>query len=104
VLAHPKFLKLDDDPAKLEAACEKLRDDGLDGIEAYSSCQTPEQARRYSQIGKRLSLLVTGGSDFHGENKPGIALGWAGDGASVLYETVDEMKRRILERKRGESS
>ena len=73
VLAHP-FSWLDDE-AELEAGVRELKAAGLAGIEALYSEYTPEQTVTLLRLAKRLGLLVTGGSDFHGLAKPDIALG-----------------------------
>lgn len=48
---------------------------GIDGIEAFSSYHTPEQAKYYQEAAARYQRFVTCGSDYHGKNKPAIALG-----------------------------
>lgn len=48
---------------------------GLDGIEAYSSYHTPEQAEFYYNQTGQLGLCYTCGSDYHGKTKPAIQLG-----------------------------
>ena len=48
----------------------------LIGMECYYSCHMDEQTEQYPALAKKYSLVVTGGSDFHGEQaKPGTALG-----------------------------
>ena len=98
-LAHPKQLKLDSAPERFEGVLEQLRSEGLKGLEVYSSCQSKQEAARYKKTAERLGLLITGGSDFHGANRPQAPLGWMGDGATIPYETVDRMKKLLLERK-----
>ena len=97
-LAHPKQLKLDSNPAKFEEEIGTLKSEGMEGLEVYSSCQSGEEARRYRKVAERLGLLITGGSDFHGANRPQIPLGWMGDSVFLSYETVDQMKKILLER------
>jgi predicted metal-dependent phosphoesterase TrpH len=48
---------------------------GLRAIEVYHSDQTAADSARYLDVARKYGLLVTGGSDFHGENKPSIQLG-----------------------------
>jgi 3',5'-nucleoside bisphosphate phosphatase len=48
---------------------------GMGAIEAYHSDHTPENVAWYRSLGARFGLAVTGGSDFHGGNKPLISLG-----------------------------
>ncbi len=42
---------------------------GLEGIEAYAEMHTPEDAKVYAALGEKYNLIVTGGSDFHGDKK-----------------------------------
>jgi 3',5'-nucleoside bisphosphate phosphatase len=48
-----------------------LVDRGLDAIEVYHSDHTPEDVMVYRGLAIRLNALISGGSDFHGEDKPG---------------------------------
>jgi len=100
-LAHPKLLKLDSMPERFEETLEQLRSEGLKGLEVYSSCQSKTEAARYKKTAERLGLLITGGSDFHGANRPQASLGWMGDEAFIPYGTIDQMKKLLLERKAG---
>lgn len=59
VLAHPGVTKVDE-------LIEPMRDAGLLGIEAFHTDHTAEQTEHYVRLARRLDLLVTGGSDFHG--------------------------------------
>lgn len=49
----------------------------LDAIEAYHSDHSPQDVARYLGYAQKFGLRVTGGSDFHGENKPSVRLGQA---------------------------
>ena len=51
---------------------------GMDGIEAFSSYHTQEQAEFFSGQAKQRKLSVTCGSDYHGKTKPSIHLGQYG--------------------------
>jgi hypothetical protein len=44
---------------------------GMDALEAFHSAHTPDDTHRYLMIAKSLNLLVTGGSDFHGNEHGG---------------------------------
>ncbi len=74
VAAHPVQMRCRD-RRHLERVIRSLVDVGLDGIEVYHTDHTDEQARRYLDLARRLNLLVTGGSDFHGQAKPEALLG-----------------------------
>lgn len=65
VLAHPKYLQLPGG-ASLTAELARLQALGLDGVECYYRMHTPAETERYLEIARRLGLLVTAGSDFHG--------------------------------------
>jgi predicted metal-dependent phosphoesterase TrpH len=62
---------------------------GLDAIEAYHSDHSPEDVDRYLGYADKYGLRVTGGSDYHGENKPSVKLG----GANVPTMLLDELTR-----------
>lgn len=59
VLAHPGFAELDE-------VIPDLLGSGLMGIECYYPEHSPAQTRHYLQMCRDLSLVATGGSDFHG--------------------------------------
>ena len=94
VLAHPCTLRLDKE--KLEQVVRQLRDWGLDGLEVFYSMHTQAQTNAYEAICARLDLLPSAGSDFHGANKPNIALGRGKGGLRPSYELVRRMKERRL--------
>lgn len=74
VLAHPFTLQLSEAefPLVLDALCTL----GLDGLEVYYSKHTAPQTAFFLSCARARSLLITGGSDYHGEAvKPDIALG-----------------------------
>ena len=74
VLAHPREVE-DDYQIDIEKFIESLIEEGLDGIEKYNSIHTLEDVKRHLEIAKKHNLFTTGGSDFHGTNKPKILLG-----------------------------
>ena len=74
VLAHPIRLGMRDLNAE-ESFIGELRDAGLRGIEVFHSDHRPADMERYGGIARKFNLLVTGGSDFHGDVKPQISLG-----------------------------
>lgn len=73
VMAHPFTLKLN--PLELKEYLKKLKDVGLKGIETYYTEHSSEYTQFLIECAKKLGFLITGGSDFHGENKPYISLG-----------------------------
>jgi 3',5'-nucleoside bisphosphate phosphatase len=87
VLAHPIRLGIRDLKAE-EIFIGELRDAGLRGIEVFHSDHRPADMERYGAIARKYNLLVTGGSDFHGEVKPQISLGTGYQGNLNIPITV----------------
>ena len=73
ILAHPTLYPLDSNG--LYSLVDLLKNYGLLGIETYYSLYTKQQTKAMINIAERFSLLKSGGSDFHGANKPGNDLG-----------------------------
>lgn len=89
VLAHPQFLKLNDDD--LVAKIKELKWYGLDGMECYHSKQTKEEMNKYNKMAKALNLVVTKGTDFHGPNvKPETELGTGNNNNLIIGEEKEE--------------
>ncbi|MDX2149736.1 MAG: PHP domain-containing protein [Bryobacteraceae bacterium] len=86
-LAHPVRLGRRDlaDEQQLIAS---LVDSGLTAIEAYHTDHNEERVAFYLDLANQLGVPVTGGSDFHGAHKPGVALGDA--------RVPDEVLARLL--------
>jgi Predicted metal-dependent phosphoesterases (PHP family) len=88
-LAHPGLLRLHEHITD-EGFVRRLQAFGLDGIEAYYSKYSPAQTERYLRLADKLGLLVTGGSDFHGANKPDTPLGAVIDGAPLPADRLPQ--------------
>jgi hypothetical protein len=91
VLAHPFTLELGSAFA-LRNQLVELKGLGLAGIEVFYSEHTPEQEALYLKLARELNLLVTGGSDYHGANKPEITLGHMPAQVRLTYELVTALK------------
>jgi len=74
VLAHPCLLELETDD-QLDEIVREMVSMGLKGLEVYFTDHTPEQTRRYAELATRHELLMTGGTDFHGDTHPGTRMG-----------------------------
>lgn len=75
-LAHPHTLR---DERRVADLYQRMRERGLEGIEAVYGGYTSAQRRRWLELAGRLDLVVTAGSDFHGSvlpelKTPGIEL------------------------------
>lgn len=73
VLAHPLLYHMSD--SRLDALISQLTEAGLLGLEAIYSTYTAAEERQMRRLAAKYGLLISGGSDFHGENKPGLDLG-----------------------------
>lgn len=74
VLAHPLQLKAKN-KTELDRIVRNLVDAGLKGIECYYRNHEEADTERFLGLAKKYNLVPTGGSDFHGTNRPGISLG-----------------------------
>ena len=92
-LAHPHLLRMERD--ELRAFVARLAGLGLVGVEClYTGYQKP-QIDEYVGLARTFGLLVTGGSDYHGANKPAIRLGVAYGGLKVPDEAFDALAAAV---------
>jgi len=96
VLAHPYLLS--QRPQHIEAMLTELRGLGLDGVEVYYTEHSDKYTELVAGLAQRLGLLMSGGSDFHGAVKPGVALGRGKGGLFVRGELLDMMKQALQRR------
>lgn len=82
VLAHPYILKRDE-------LITEFIDYGLMGLEVYYPEHTQSMVNFYLDLAKKFNLLVTGGSDCHGNAKPGVKIG----SIKIPYELVEKLKQ-----------
>ena len=82
VLAHPYMLHND-------ALITEFSSYGLQGIEVYYPEHSQAMVNFYLDLAKKLDLLVTGGSDFHGSVKPDIKLGMI----KIPLELVERLRQ-----------
>lgn len=89
VWAHPYLtLKPDRVPVFLEEAVKH----GLDGMETEYVTYDPATAQLARQTAARFGLKQSGGSDFHGDNKPDIRLGVGKGSLAVPLEFLFALK------------
>jgi predicted metal-dependent phosphoesterase TrpH len=89
VLAHPHTLGIA--AADFETAFAQLAAAGLGGIESYYAQYEPELRAHLAAICGRLGVIPTGGSDYHGRYKPGLAVGRGQGDLSVPDDIVDRI-------------
>jgi predicted metal-dependent phosphoesterase TrpH len=91
-LAHPIRLITD---AGDEASVAEFAAAGLGAIEAFHTDHTAVDVARYVALAEKHGLGVTGGSDYHGTNKPGAKLGYCMSGFKPIPgSVVDAVRRR----------
>ena len=93
VMAHPRFWTSD---ARLLAdGLARLKDLGLDGVEAVYQGNLPMETPMHLRLAREAGLAVTAGSDFHGANKPSVTLGMdVGGDEAFLAPFLDALARR----------
>jgi predicted metal-dependent phosphoesterase TrpH len=91
VLAHPFTLncRLED----LETLIAELVQAGLKGIEVFYPDHTLEQTAQYQRLAKSFGLVITGGSDFHGQLMEGAELGVVRNGVCLPYRIAEDLVR-----------
>ena len=91
VIAHPGAVSRN--PVLLsDQQIAALAREGLGGLEVWHRDNPPEQRRRLLALAQRWGLLVTGGSDWHGQGKPNRM----GENS-----TSDQVVAQIVDRARG---
>lgn len=85
ILAHPVLYHMSD--AALEELVAQLKDAGLIGMECVYSSYSSSEERDMKRIADKFGLAYSGGSDFHGNAKPGLDLA-TGYGSLFVPETI----------------
>jgi len=92
ILAHPHLIHE-------TAILRKLLDLPFDGIESYYARFSLSDNQRWLKIAARKSWIITGGSDFHGEIKPGTTLGSSWVGQETFAKLLDHYQLVSKEKK-----
>lgn len=92
ILAHPLLYHLGVE--QLQLLINDLKAAGLDGIEAIYSTYSTGDEQLVRRIAKENDLLISGGSDFHGANKPAIKLGTGRGHLYIPYSVLEGIKER----------
>ena len=93
ILAHPTQYKLG--RGQLDVLVRRLKDAGLMGIECFYSTYTPSEEKQMRALAEKFNLLPSGGSDFHGANKPGLDLAVGYGKLSVPDRLLADMKKAL---------
>ena len=80
------------DLEQLENLLTELKEAGLNGIEGYYPEYTAEHTSRYRALAEKLSLAISGGSDYHADMKPHIQIGVGKGDLRIPYYVLENLK------------
>lgn len=92
ILAHPILYHMSG--AGLEKLIAALKETGLVGIEAVYSTYSPSEERQMRALAAKYDLCISGGSDFHGNAKPGLDLAVGYGRLFIPEEILTNLKKR----------
>jgi len=78
---------------ELDGFVKYLKNQGLDGIEGYYTDYTPEMQKEYMDLAEKYSLKISGGTDFHGNNKPHIKIGTGYGNLKIPYSILENIRK-----------
>ena len=90
VLAHPVLYHMGNE--QMNKLMDYLCEHGIAGLEAVYSTYTMGDELEMKHIAKERNLLISGGSDYHGANKPDIELGTGRGHLFVPEEILTKIK------------
>lgn len=88
--AHLHHLHLEGD--ELYAFLKKLKSFGLAAIEGYYPAYTKAMGEEYRGMAAALGLKLSGGTDFHGANRPDVSLGIGRGSMNVPYSVLASLR------------
>lgn len=95
VLAHPLLYGMG--KARLNTLVAELKESGLMALEAIYSTYTAGEEKEMRALAKKHGLCISGGSDFHGDNKPKLDLGTGYGSLYIPYEVLT----KLIDKKTG---
>jgi predicted metal-dependent phosphoesterase TrpH len=95
VLAHPMLLGIQDNDI-FEDFIAMLTEMGMRGIEVYYPEHTKDLMAYYTRLARRHNLLITGGTDFHGDLNPEIKMGSGTGDLYIPYELYEKLISSLM--------
>lgn len=92
ILAHPLLYHMSSQ--KLEKLVSLLKDMGLQGLEAVYCTYSTSDEREMRTLAAKYDLCISGGSDFHGNAKPGLDLATGYGKLFIPEEILDKINER----------
>ena len=71
----------------------RLKRAGLTGIEGYYTEYDNDMQDKYMSLAKKHSLLISGGTDFHGKMKPQISIGKGYGNMEIPYSVLENIRK-----------
>lgn len=102
VLAHPG--QIDPEMRAQPPLIRELVLRGLDGLEVHYPTHTRKMKKKLKALAMEHDLLVTGGSDYHGQTRPAHQLAGAALGFCPPCDLLDRLKTRLDRQTRQPSS
>jgi len=93
ILAHPNTLGVNG--SSFSYLMSELKEVGFDGLEVFYNSHSQTDEDRLMKIVDKNGFIISGGTDFHGQNKPSIKLGVGYGNMAIPYEVLQEMKRQL---------
>jgi len=97
VLCHPFTLGFDDDDA-MRAELLRLAAAGVDAVEVRCGRSTPAEIAKWEAFARDAGLMPSGGSDFHGDNKPDLKVGTGRGKMRIPLEWLEALEERAKSR------
>jgi predicted metal-dependent phosphoesterase TrpH len=94
VLAHPKMLRIHSEP-HIRTLFDELKANGLQGVEAYCSTHQAYDVQHFLGLAEEYNFVITGGTDFHGDNKPDIHIGTGFGNVHVPDTCIERIRKRL---------
>lgn len=91
VLAHPILYHFSNQ--RLDKLVAELKEAGLMAIEAIYSTYSSSEEREMRSLAAKYHLAISGGSDFHGNNKPGLDMGNGYGSLFIHSDILKELKK-----------
>lgn len=90
VFAHPVLCKIS--ASRLEVLIQELAKANLDAMEVFYSTYTASDQAAMAYLAQKYHLKASGGSDFHGNNKPHIHLGTGKGNLKIPYQILETLR------------
>ncbi|ADD68225.1 PHP domain protein [Denitrovibrio acetiphilus DSM 12809] len=93
ILAHPMTLGVDE--KYFSPFLKYLKGMGLDGHEVWCSDTPADKYEMFYDIAKEHGMLISGGSDFHGDNKLSVGLGTGKGDLNIPYSIYKQLESAV---------